>query len=358
LIFCFGQKILKSELYMTFNIKQVNPELKEQLQHKIDFKTKPTGALGQLEDIALQIGLIQETLSPKLVNPHMVVFAADHGIAAEGVSKYPSEVTRQMVLNFAQNGAAINVFCKQNSISLKVVDMGVKGGSLNNPLISSRRVGEGTKNFLHEPAMTSEQLAQCFKHGREVVEDIAKTGCNIIGFGEMGIGNTSSAAVLMHKFTGISIGYCVGKGTGLDETRVLAKKQILEKAAESHGIENDPLSILTTFGGFEIAAITSAILTAAECGMTVLIDGYIATAAFLAAHAIDPKVKEYSVFCHLSDEIGHRGMLDFLEVQPILRLNLRLGEGTGVALVYPIIQAAVAFLNDMASFESAGVSNV
>jgi nicotinate-nucleotide--dimethylbenzimidazole phosphoribosyltransferase len=354
---------------MTFNIKQVNPELKEQLQHKIDFKTKPTGALGQLEDIALQIGLIQKTLSPKLVNPHMVVFAADHGIATEGVSKYPSEVTRQMVLNFAQNGAAINVFCKQNSISLKVVDMGVKGGSLNNPLISSRRVGEGTKNFLHEPAMTSEQLAQCFKHGREVVEGIAKKGCNIIGFGEMGIGNTSSAAILMHKFTGISIGYCVGKGTGLGEKRVLEKKKILEKAVENQAIENDPLSpesnrdvaarhILTTFGGFEIAAITSAILTAAEYGMTVLIDGYIATAAFLAAHAIDPKVKEYSVFCHLSDEIGHRGMLDFLEVQPILRLNLRLGEGTGVALVYPIIQAAVAFLNDMASFESAGVSNV
>jgi nicotinate-nucleotide--dimethylbenzimidazole phosphoribosyltransferase len=343
---------------MTFNIKKVNFNLKEKLQHKIDFKTKPTGALGQLEDIALQIGLIQKTLSPKLVNPIIVVFAADHGITSEGVSKYPAEVTRQMVLNFAQNGAAINVFCHQNRISLKVVDMGVKGGVIENSLINNRRVGEGTKNFLHEPAMTSEQLAECFKHGREVVEDIAKIGCNIIGFGEMGIGNTSSAAVLMHKFTGISMGYCVGKGTGLDDEKVLAKKKILEKATENHAVENDPLSILATFGGFEIAAMTAAMLTAAEYGMTILIDGYIATSALLAAHAIDPKVKDYCIFCHLSDEIGHRGMLDFLDVQPILRLNLRLGEGTGVALVYPIIQAAVAFLNEMASFESAGVSNV
>ena len=343
---------------MITNIKQVNFNLKEQLQHKIDFKTKPTGALGQLEDIALQIGLIQETLSPKLVNPHIVVFAADHGITSEGVSKYPAEVTRQMVLNFAQNGAAINVFCHQNRINLKVVDMGVKGGVIDNERISSRRVGEGTKNFMHEPAMTSEQLAECLKHGREVVEEIAKTGCNIIGFGEMGIGNTSSAAVLMHKFTGISMGLCVGRGTGLDDEKVLAKKKILEKAVENHTIEKGPLSILATFGGFEIAAMTGAMLTAAELGMTVLVDGYIATSALLAGHAIDPKVKDYCVFCHLSDESGHRAMLDFLDVQPVLRLNLRLGEGTGVALAYPIIQAAVAFLNDMASFESAGVSNV
>ncbi len=354
---------------MITNIKQVDLNLKEQLQHKIDFKTKPTGALGQLEDIALQIGLIQETLSPKLVHPHIVVFAADHGITSEGVSKYPAEVTRQMVLNFAQNGAAINVFCHQNRINLKVVDVGVKGGVIDNERISSRRVGEGTKNFMHEPAMTSEQLAECLKHGREVVEEIAKTGCNVIGFGEMGIGNTSSAAVLMHKFTGVSMGLCVGRGTGLDDEKVLAKKKILEKAVENHTIEKGPLSpegnrdvaalhILATFGGFEIAAMTGAMLTAAELGMTVLVDGYIATSALLAAHAIDPKVKDYCVFCHLSDEIGHRAMLDFLDVQPILRLNLRLGEGTGVALVYPIIQAAVAFLNEMASFESAGVSNV
>ena len=343
---------------MVFNITPIDLNIKPKLQHKIDFKTKPTGALGQMEDIALQIGLIQQTLSPKLIDPHIVVFAADHGIADEGVSKYPAEVTRQMVLNFANNGAAINVFCRQNRISLKVMDMGVKGGALDHPLIGDRRVGEGTRNFLKEAAMTLAQLAQCLQHGREVVENIALTGCNIIGFGEMGIGNTSSASVLMHLFTGISMGYCVGKGTGLDEDRVLHKKKILQQAVDNQPITKDPLSILSTFGGFEIAAMASAMLTAAELKMTVLIDGYIATAALLAAQAIEPNVVNYCLFCHQSDEIGHRGMLAFLKVQPILRMGMRLGEGTGVALAYPIVQNAVAFLNNMASFESAGVSSV
>jgi nicotinate-nucleotide--dimethylbenzimidazole phosphoribosyltransferase len=354
---------------MTIKIDPIDLGLKEKLRHKIDGKTKPIGALGQVEDLALQIGLIQQTLTPKLVNPHLVIFAADHGIAVEDVSKYPAEVTRQMMLNFANNGAAINVFCLQNRISLKVIDMGVKGGVIENRLINNRRVGEGTRNFLNEPAMTFEQMEQCLQHGREVVENIVSTGCNVIGFGEMGIGNTSSAAVLMHKFTNISMGYCVGRGTGLEEERVLLKKKILQQAVDNHLAKSDPLSIegingdtayhiLSTFGGFEIAAMVGAILTAAEYNMTVLIDGYIATAALLAANAIEPNIKDYCIFCHLSDEIGHRGMLDFLQVQPVLRLGMRLGEGTGVALAYPIIQNAVAFLNKMASFESAGVSNI
>ncbi len=342
-----------------FNIKELDQTLKSDLQKKIDTKTKPLNALGLLESIALQVGLIQNSLTPRIKMPHLVVFAGDNGIAEAGVSQYPSEVTRQMVLNFVAGGAAINIFSQQNNWTLEIVDAGVRGGVFDTPSVQNRKIAEGTRNFALEPAMTMAQLEKAVIHGREVVENIAKTGCNIIAFGEMGIGNTSIASVLMHKLTGVSIPFCVGRGTGLSEEQLFNKKMTLQKAVDLHAnVGTDPLSILATFGGFETAMMTFAMLTAAEQGMIILVDGFIVSAALLVAKAINPLVLQYCIFAHQSDEIGHIGMLDFLNGKPILKLNMRLGEGTGAALALPILEAAVNFLNKMASFEEANVSNV
>jgi nicotinate-nucleotide--dimethylbenzimidazole phosphoribosyltransferase len=332
-------------------------EIVNKVQHKIDFKTKPLGALGQLEEIALKIATIQQTLSPELTNPHLVVFAADHGIAKSGVSKYPAEVTPQMVLNFVYGGAAINVFCKQNGLNLKVVDAGVNFDFEENLPIIQQKIGYGTKNFLTESAMTMDELEQCLVKGRALVNQISAENCNVIGFGEMGIGNTSAASVLMSKICQLPINECVGRGTGVDDEGLKHKISILTEAINFHKNINTPLEVLSTFGGFEIAQMVGAMLQAAENKMLIMVDGFIATSAFLVAHAIEPNVLDYAVACHQSDESGHKKMLNYLNIKPILQLNLRLGEGTGCALAYPLIQSAVNFLNEMASFESAGVSN-
>ncbi len=341
-----------------FDIQSTDKQISEAIRHKINHKTKPVGALGMLETVAAQICLIQQTLSPQLTAPQILVFAADHGIAGEGVSSYPAEVTRQMVLNFLAGGAAINVFCRQHGLALTIVDAGVKGGfdGLKDTILVSQSMGQGTRNFAREPAMTLAECETALAKGAEVVRQVARTGCNVIGFGEMGIGNTSAAAVLMHKFTGIPLAGCVGRGTGLDDAGLARKHDILQAAVEKHACAQTPLDILATFGGFEIVQMCGAMLQAAQNRMVVLIDGFIATAALLAARQLHPAVLEYCVFCHQSDEHGHRKLLEFLHGQPILNLGLRLGEGTGCALAYPILQSAVAFMNEMASFESAGVS--
>ncbi|MCO4293827.1 nicotinate-nucleotide--dimethylbenzimidazole phosphoribosyltransferase [Solitalea sp. MAHUQ-68] len=341
---------------LNFNIQPVKKELAAEINHKIDFKTKPAGALGDLEQIALKVSMIQETLSPELTKPHLVVFAADHGIAQSGVSKYPQEVTYQMVLNFVQGGAAINVFSRQHGISLKVVDAGVKGDFNGMPAVIDQKIAHGTENFAEQPAMTLEQAELALLKGAELVAQIAESGCNVIGFGEMGIANTSSAAVIMHKVMGIPLDGCVGRGTGLSDEQLDGKIKILQHAVEKYTVSS-PMEVLRTFGGFEIAQMTGAMLKAAEMKMIILIDGFIATSALLIAQALVHEVRDYCLFCHQSDESGHRLMLDYLNAQPILKLNMRLGEGTGAALAYPIIQSAVNFLNEMASFESAGVSN-
>lgn len=331
--------------------------LKEDLQHKIDFKTKPLGALGQLESLALKIGLAQNTLTPELKNPHLVVFAGDHGIAQEGVSAYPPEVTYQMVLNFLNNGAAINVFCKQNKIDLSIVDAGVNGDFAANPNLIHHKIANGTKSFSTEKAMSNEDLEQCFEHSKSLIDSIVKQGTNIIGFGEMGIGNTSSASIIVNALTEISLEDCVGRGTGLDNNGVSKKLEILTKAKEFHQQISDPKEVLQTFGGYEVAQITGAMLAAFEKNTLIMVDGFIASAAFLVAYKINPEIKNNAIFCHQSQEIGHRLLLNYLEEKALLDLDLRLGEGTGCALAYPMIEAAVNFLNDMASFESAGVSN-
>lgn len=329
----------------------------EQLQHKIDLKTKPLGALGTLEKLALQIGQVQNTLTPRLKNPAIVVFAGDHGIATQGVSDYPQEVTYQMVMNFLQGGAAINVFSKQHDIALRIVDTGVNFDFEPHEALIAAKVAYGTKNFLNERAMTSEQLEQCFNKASEIVDNLHKNQCNIIGFGEMGIGNTSSASMIMSYLCELPIEKCVGRGTGLDNVGLEKKIAILKQAQAFHGTIEDPKAVLQTFAGFEIAHMCGAMLAAYRNNMLILVDGFIASSACLAALKIAPNLLQNTIFCHLSDEYGHQNMLDYIGVKPLLHFNMRLGEGTGCAVAYPIIQSAVAFLNDMASFESAGVSN-
>ena len=342
----------------TWNIKAPDLALAAAIAHKIDTKTKPLGALGQLESLAQQVALVQQTLTPELRRPHILVFAADHGIAEAGVSQYPPEVTHQMVRNFASGGAAINVFCRQNKLGLTIVDAGVRGSFADLPAVRDEKIAEGTQNFAHVPAMTAAQCADALARGARLVEELHATGCNVLGLGEMGIGNTSSAAVLMHLLTGQPLAECVGRGTGLDAAGVARKLAVLTQAVVTHRVLGlDPLTVLATFGGFEIAQICGALLRAAELRILLLLDGFIASAALLVAARLVPAVLAYCVFCHESGEQGHRLLLAELKGQPLLHLGLRLGEGTGCALAYPLVQAAVNFLNEMASFESAGVSD-
>ena len=341
----------------SFSISSLSTILDEELHQKIDTKTKPPGSLGRLEKLALQLGKIQKTSTPELRNPSMLVFAGDHGITEEGVSPYPQEVTEQMVQNFLDGGSAINVFCRQHSISLHVVDAGVKGDFPEHPGLISAKIGRGTKNFVQTPAMSKTEWHQALKKGAELSRILPDTECNVIGFGEMGIGNTSSASLLMQRYTRLPLEICVGKGTGLDDSGLVHKQEILQKALDMHAEIEDPKEVLATFGGFEITMMAGAMLESAVLGRILLIDGFIAGSAFLAASRIVPEIMQYAVFTHQSDELGHGEMLKFLKAEPLLSLGMRLGEGTGAAIAYPLLQSAVSFLNEMASFESAGVSD-
>lgn len=331
-------------------------DITKDLQRKIDLKTKPLGSLGKLERIALKIGKIQNTLSPELKNPTHLVFAGDHGLADEGVSPYPKEVTYQMVMNFLAGGAAINVFCRQNGINLKVVDAGVDFEfPLNSNLIHAK-IANGTKSILKEPAMSLELCTKAMQKGSEIINKEFETSCNIVSFGEMGIGNTSAASLLLHKFTGNSIEDCTGRGAGHDDEGMKKKLSILKEAALKHKA-SEPLEVLASYGGFEIAMMCGAMLQAKKNGMIILVDGFITTSALLSAYKFDNSIIDNCIFCHFSQEKGHKLMLDYLGVEALVDLNMRLGEGTGAAVTYPLIKSAVLFLNEMASFEDAGVSN-
>lgn len=340
----------------TYQIEATNQELTTQLQHQINIKTKPLGALGKLEKLALKIGLIQQTIKPKILHPTMLIFAADHGIVAEGVSPYPQEVTWQMVLNFVNGGAAINVFAKQNGWKINIIDAGVNTRFEQSLPIHHAKINFGTKNFLYEAAMSEIEMKKALETGEEFIKHYQKAGSNCIAFGEMGIGNTSAATVIMSRILNLPIEECVGRGTGLDDTGLRRKTEVLKQAILKHEV-NGAKSILQTFGGFEIAMMVGAMLSAAEQKILMMIDGFIVTSALLVAHALHPEVLDYCIFAHQSDENGHQKMLNYLNAEPLLKLDMRLGEGTGAALALPLVQAAVNFLNDMASFESAGVSS-
>jgi nicotinate-nucleotide--dimethylbenzimidazole phosphoribosyltransferase len=329
--------------------------LESRLRHKIDHKTKPLGALGALESLALQLGLIQRTESPALHQPQMVVFAADHGIAAEGVSAYPQAVTVQMVGNMLAGGAAINVFARQHGFALQVVDAGVAAELPAHPRLLARKIALGTKNLCQEPAMSRLEAQAALTAGMQVMQALPG---NVVAFGEMGIANTSPAALLLARLTGVSLLEATGRGTGLDDAQLLHKQTVLARALVRHPA-TEPLDVmgeLAALGGFEIAMMMGAMLQAASERRVVLVDGFIAGAAALAAQALAPAVRDYLVFCHRSAETGHRLLLAHLQARPLLELDLRLGEGTGALLAWPLVQSAANFLNDMASFESAGVS--
>lgn len=331
--------------------------LAEQLQHKIDTKTKPLGSLGKLEKIALQMGLVQQTLEPTIEKPTLLVFAADHGLADEGVSPFPKEVTAQMVLNFVNGGAAINVFCRANGLDLKVIDAGVDFDFPSHSALINAKVAKGTKSILSQAAMSADECLMAIEKGRELVKNLKQEGCNTVAFGEMGIGNTSSAALLMSKICNIPIEKCVGRGTGHDEAGLRKKTAILSKALSMHPNVSGPLNVLATFGGFEIAMMTGAMLGAFEQGMIILVDGFITTSALIVAHSINNEILKSCIFSHQSDEQGHKLMLEYLKADPLLNLDMRLGEGSGAAVAFPLLKSAVNFLNEMASFEDAGVSN-
>jgi len=341
-------------------LDNVTPEFVDSLQEKIDLKTKPQGSLGLLETIAFNVALIQQTLTPHFTKPSVLVFAADHGIAEQGVSLFPQVVTEQMVLNFLQGGAAINCFSKQHNIDLKIVNAGVKANfdSVKNAHFINKPVALGTQNFAKQAAMSKEQCLQAIKQGAELVKQQHAQGCNVIGFGEMGIANTTSAAAIMAAVLQLTGSECAGKGTGIDKATVLIKAKVIDDAIEKyHLADADALTILQTVGGFEIAMMVGAMLQAAELSMLVLVDGFIASSAALIASEMDDNFLLYTQFCHQSEEQAHQVLLSAMGAEPLLTLGMRLGEGSAVALAYPLLVSALTFLNEMASFADAGVSD-
>ena len=340
-----------------------NPALTQALQSRLDQKTKPLGSLGQLEALALKIGQILGTETPKLTQPQLVVFAGDHGLAARGVSAYPSDVTWQMVENFLAGGAAVSVLARQHGIALTVADCGVNHDFLQGLPPGSTRAGlhlckpaggaGGTQDASVQPAMTAAQCHEAITNGQNLVKNLPG---NALLLGEMGIGNTSAAALLMARLTGHGIATCTGAGTGLDDAGVARKTALLGEVLQRHAAATAPLEALAAFGGFEMATMLGAVMQAAHERRVVVVDGFIASAVLLVAHALQPLVLQRCVFAHRSGERGHTLMLAHLKAQPLLDLGLRLGEGSGAALAWPLLQSACAILGEMASFAQAGVS--
>lgn len=339
-----------------FDIHRPDQEIREALVDKINNLTKPKGSLGRLEEIALQVGLIQQSLTPRLCHPQNVIFAADHGIVEENVSVSPKEVTWQQCLHFPKGGAGISFLCRQHGFTLKVVDAGVDYDFEGNSDIIDMKVRRGTRNYLHEPAMTPDEWDECIKRGGEVVDMCHKEGTNIISFGEMGIGNTSSSSIWMALLGNIPVEECIGAGSGLDSPGIKHKMEILRKAVDNYGGDGSVESILRWFGGLEMAMAVGGMLRAAELGMVILVDGFIMTACMLAAHTLYPEVKEYAIFGHCGDESAHAHMLSLLDARPLLNLDLRLGEGSGAVCAYPIVQSGVNMINEMDSFRSASIT--
>lgn len=351
-----------------FHIASLNDQFNDFIANKINQKTKPLGALGQLELIATQlvtifsqhINSVNEftAFAPQINQPTLIVFAGDHGVAAQGVSIAPSEVTSQMVTNFVHGGAAINVFCQQLGWQLEVVDCGILI-PVEHKSVHSFRLGNITNAINTDMAMTVEQVQQGFNNAKQLIKSINNKGCNTVAFGEMGIGNTTSAAAIMAGLLNLPANQCVGKGTGVTNDIVARKVTVVEQALELHKEKlNQPIDLLAALGGFEIVHITGAMLAAAELGMAVIVDGFICTSAAMVAIKINPAVKSYLIFAHCSNEHGHQLMLNKLNVSALLQLDLRLGEGTGTALSLPLLQASLGFYNQMASFTDAGVEQV
>ncbi len=337
-------------------ITPTDAPLAKAVQASIDSKTKPPGSLGRIEALALQMALAQNARAPAADPARLFIFAGDHGIVAEGVSAWPQEVTAQMVLNFLAGGAASTVFARTNGVDVTVVDAGVAAVLADAPGLVRANIRRGTRNAAVEDALTSDEVAQALAFGADLASKAVDGGARVIAIGEMGIGNTSAAALLAHAIAGIKLGVLTGPGAGLDARGIDRKLGILARAAARRPGPLAPVDALSAFGGLEIAAMSGALIGAASAGAVVLVDGFIATSAALAALAARPEVKPYCVFAHRSNEPGHRAMLDWLGANPLIDLDLRLGEGTGALLAQPLLRAACAMLNEMATFESAGIS--
>jgi nicotinate-nucleotide--dimethylbenzimidazole phosphoribosyltransferase len=348
---------LPQRLQSTGPIPPVNELIRTQALRRLDILTKPLGALGQLETLAAQLCAIQGTLNIEIVRPVGLVFAADHGVADRGVSAYPREVTAQMVTNFLQGGAAISVLAKLHGVDLWIVDAGVDGECMSHPRLMHAKIRRGTRDFIEQAAMTSAECAKALDLGQESLERARTPGSNAVILGEMGIGNTAAAALLMHGLTQKALIDCVGRGTGLDDGGLARKRDLLTEAVKRRAPPKDPLELLAEFGGYEIAMLVGAVLAAAARQMLILVDGFTVSVAVAIAARVDAGVLGYCVFAHRSAEQAHDALLEHLRVRPLLDLRMRLGEGSGAALALPLVRAAVALFTQMATFEGAGVSD-
>jgi nicotinate-nucleotide--dimethylbenzimidazole phosphoribosyltransferase len=344
------------ELAPFARIPPLDEAVRAAARRRVDLLTKPLGALGRLEPLAVHVCAIQGTLRPEIKSPLAIVFVADHGIADRGVSAYPRAVTAQMVKNFLAGGAAISVLARLQGMDFRVVDAGVDDDCGTHPRLVNAKIRRGTRDLVSEPAMTVDECRAALLGGKRVLEQVAAPTCNAVVLGEMGIGNTASSALLMHRLTGLPLAECVGRGTGLDDAGLERKRATLA-AASRRVTKAEPLELLAEFGGYEIAMLTGAMLEAAARRMIIIVDGFTVTVAAALAARLDRRVLDYCVFGHCSAEHAHRALLEHLEVQPLLDLGMRLGEGTGAAVALSAVRAALALFTDMATFESAGVSN-
>ena len=343
----------------TFDIHPIDKTLRTAIQAKIDNLNKPKGSLGRLEELAMQICLIQQTLEPSLAHPCHLLLGGDHGIEREGVSVSPREVTWQQMINFTHGGGGVNMFCRQHGFKLRIVDVGVDYDLSKVDGIIDRKIARGTKNFLHEPAMSEPEFDQAIQIGSDLVDDCISEGCKVLCIGEMGIANTSPSSIWMHLFTNIPLEKCIGAGAGLDNDGIRHKYDILSKALNNYSLFTIHYSLalaLRYFGGFEMIAAIGAMLRAAEQHLIILIDGFIMSACALAAIQLYPAAQDYMIFTHCGDESGHKAMLDSINAKPLLHLGLRLGEGTGALCAFPIIDSAVRMMNEMNNFDNAQIT--
>lgn len=342
-----------------FDIQSVDNSLQPAIQAKIDNLNKPKGSLGRLEELAMQICLIQQTLEPSLAHPCHLLLGGDHGIEREGVSVSPREVTWQQMINFTRGGGGVNMFCRQHGFKLRIVDVGVDYDLSNIEGIIHRKIARGTRNFLYEPAMSEAEFNQAIQIGCDLVDDCIAEGCRVLSIGEMGIGNTSPSSIWMHLFTDIPLKDCIGAGAGLDTPGIRHKYEVLSKALanyQSTAHHPSPITPLAYFGGYEMIAAIGAMLKAAEKHLVILVDGFIMTACAMAAIQLYPAAQDYMIFTHCGDESGHKMMLDTIEAEPLLHLGLRLGEGTGALCAYPIVDSAVRMMNEMNNFDNARIT--
>ena len=343
----------------TFDIDPVDRSMQAAIQAKIDNLNKPKGSLGRLEELAMQVCLVQQTLEPSLAHPCHLLLGGDHGIERESVSVSPREVTWQQMINFTRGGGGVNMFCRQHGFKLRIVDVGVDYDLSDIPGIIDRKIACGTKNFLYEPAMTEEEFDKAIQIGAELVDDCVKEGCRILSIGEMGIANTSPSSIWMHLFGNIPLNECIGAGAGLDTPGIRHKYEVLSKAVANYKASPKQGSLersLSYFGGFEMIAAIGAMLHAAEQHLIILVDGFIMTACAIAAIRLYPASQDYMIFTHCGDESGHKRMLDIVDAKPLLHLGLRLGEGTGALCAFPIVDSAVRMMNEMNNFDNSKIT--